>query len=435
MLRLTCLALFAFVGFTQAGDWPNWLGPNHDGHWNETGIVDKFPTPTATPKWKIEVGMGYSGPAVVGNRVFLTDFVLNTGKVTNNPNARDKIEGMERILCLDAATGKQIWKDEYKCTYNISYPTGPRCVPTVADGKVYTMGAEGDLVCLNAETGKRIWAHQLKTDYKTEAPIWGFSGHPLVDGKKLICLVGGQDSAVVAFDKDTGKEIWKALNVKDIGYCSPTIIEAAGARQLLIWHSEALVSLDPESGKTFWSEALKPNYGMSIMTPRKSGDYLYVGAIFNKGFLLKLAKDKPAAEVVWRGDREVGLYAKVGTPIVDGEYMYGVDMEGELRCVELATGKRLWSTFEPTTTNKKQNSGSAFLVKNNNRYFIFSETGNLFIAKLTPKGYEEISRTKLLEPTNPVFGRDVVWTHPAYANKCVYARNDKELICVDLAAK
>jgi outer membrane protein assembly factor BamB len=345
------------------------------------------------------------------------------------------LEGTERILCFATDDGKLLWKHEYDCPYHISYPAGPRTTPLVDEGKVYTLGAEGNLFCLNAKKGDVIWSRDLKKDYKIKAPIWGFSGHPLVDGKKLICLVGGEGSVAVAFDKENGKEIWRALSAKEPGYCPPTLIEAGGKRQLLIWHGESINSLDPETGKVYWSVPLAPSFAMSIMAPRQLGDYLFVGGNGGKAVLLKLAADKPAAEVVWHGEKDTALYPINCTPFLEDGYIYGADQPGQLRCVKLETGERIWETCAPTTGGKPAGCGNVFLIKNGDRFFLPSETGDLIIARLSPKGYEEVSRCKLLEPTGSAFGRNVVWSYPAFANRCVYARNDKELVCVSLAAE
>ncbi len=418
----------------QADDWPQWMGEKRDGVWRESGILEKFPASGPAIKWRVPISGGYAGPAVAGRRVYVMDYVRSDGDAKPNPNVRSEVKGTERILCLNAADGKEIWKHQYDCPYKLSYAGGPRCTPTVDGGKVYTLGAEGNLLCLDAVKGKLLWWHDLKTEYKAETPHWGFTGHPLVDGDKLICLVGGPGSVAVAFDKNSGKEIWKGITAKDPGYSPPTIIEAGGQKQLLIWHPEALCSLDPESGKEFWSVPLKPMYGMSIMAPRKFGDHLYAGGIGEVSVLLKLAKDKPAAEVVWRGDNMSSVYSVCSTPLVDDDgTMYGVCQRGQLRGVEFATGKRLWETLKPTTGERPLSSGTAFLVKNGEHYFLFSETGDLVIARLTPKAYEEISRTKLLEPTSDAFNRPVVWSHPAFADQCIFARNDKEIVCASLA--
>src|SRR5262249_3661868 len=149
---------------------------------------------------------------------------------------------------------KVIWKYEYDCTYKIAYPEGPRCTPVVHGGKVYTLGAMGDLLCLDADSGKVHWSKRFPDDYQAKPPLWGWASHPLVDGDKLFCLAGGEGRAVVAFHKDTGKELWKALSVEEIGYAPPIVIEAGGKRQLIAWHTEAVNALDPETGKLYWSE-------------------------------------------------------------------------------------------------------------------------------------------------------------------------------------
>lgn len=425
---------FALAGAVRADDWPQWMGPNRDDRWNETGILQTFPKDGPEILWRVPVAGGYSGPAVVGRKVFVTDFVKETGSAGNNPNQRSEAAGRERVMCFDAVKGKELWTYAYKCEYKISYPAGPRTTPTVHDGKVYTLGAEGNLICIDAEKGTAIWQKDLKLEYKTEAPIWGFCGHPLVDGKKLICLVGGEGSIAVAFDKDTGKELWRWLSARDAGYCPPSIITAGGKRQLLIWHPQAINSLDPETGKSYWSVPLEPNYGMSIIAPRQSGDYLFASGIGGVGAAYKLDREKPGAELAWRGDRNSAVYCANSTPVIEDGVIYASDCDvGCFRAVQLKDGKRLWETFEPTTGNRRGRHGTAFITKNADRYFLFSETGDLIIAKLSAEKYDEVSRAHIIEPTNEAFGRPVVWTHPAYANKCAFVRNDRELICVSLA--
>jgi len=430
------VAMFALSpSFVRADDWPQWLGPQRDSIWRETGILDKFPDGGLKVKWRVPIAGGYAGPAVAEGRVFVTDYVRGEGKNTNSPTGRDRLTGKERVLCFDAAEGKPLWKHEYECPYNISYSCGPRCTPTVHGGRVYALGAEGNLLCLDAAKGTVLWSKDLKKEYKVETPMWGFCGHPLVDGQKLICLVGGEGSIAVAFDKDTGKELWKALSAKEPGYCPPTIIESSGRRQLLIWHPESINSLDPETGKSYWSVPLEPKYGMSISTPRKLDDYLFASGIGEIGALLKLGTDKPGADVVWRGKRDTAVYCANSTPFLENGTIYGCDcMTGAFRAVKLDTGERLWETFAPTTGKNRGPHGTAFIVKNGDRFFLMSETGQLIIARLTPKAFEETGRAKLLEPTGVAFGRDVLWSHPAFANRCIFARNDKELICVSLAA-
>ena len=428
--------LFTVLQFANADDWPQWLGPQRDSVWREKGIVDRFPANGLKVKWRMPVELGYSGPAVAGNKVYVFDYAKTSGAATNNPGGRDRLEGKERVRCLAADTGKRIWKHEYDCSYNISYPGGPRCTPTVDSGRVYTLGAEGNLLCLDANSGDVIWGKELKKEYETDTPIWGFAAHPLVVGNLLYCVVGGKGSVAVAFDKKNGREVWRALSNKEPGYCPPTLIEHAGVTQLLIWHPEAINSLNPMTGAVHWSINLKPAYGMSVTAPRKSGNYLFASGIGNVGALIELSNSEPAAEVKWQGNSKSALYSCNSTPFIEGDVIYGNDCgTGKLIAARIEDGKRLWETLEPTSGGERRAShGTAYLVKHEDRYFIASETGDLILAKLSPEGYKEISRFRMLDPTNECFGRDVVWSHPAFARRCVFARNDKEVVCVSLAA-
>lgn len=436
---LASVAVCLMTSQLPAEDWPQWRGPNRDGIWKATGIIEKFPASGPNVLWRKPTGLGYAGPAVVGSHVYVADYILDesTDLPKPDPGTRNKLQGKERIRCLDAKTGDEIWKYEYDCSYFISYPSGPRVTPTVDGELLFALGAEGNLVCLNAKTGTKVWAKELKKEYGIEAPVWGFAGHPLVDGERLICLVGGEGSVAVAFNKKTGKELWKALSASEPGYCPPTMIEAGNTRQLLIWHADAMNSLNPETGEVYWSEPLKPSYGMSIMSPLKYQNYLFASGIGSKAALFELDPNKPAAKAIWRNNNpKESLFAANSTPIIEDGIMYGCDCRpGALRAVELKTGKRLWETYAPTTGTRRAGHGTAFIVKNGDRYFLMSETGHLVIAKLSPEKYEEISRVKLLEPTGDAFGRAVVWSHPAFANKCIYARNDKEIVCVSLAVE
>jgi len=433
-LTLAALATFSL----RADDWPQWLGPQRDGVWRETGILEKFPAEGPKVRWRAPIGAGYTGPAVANGRVYVMDHQLAQGASNpSNPFARGEIPGTERVLCLKEDDGKILWKHEYDFLYAVSYPAGPRATPTVHDGKVYTLGTEGNLICLEAEKGTLIWSHELTKDYHTTTPMWGFAGHPLIDGKKLICLAGGEGSVAVAFDKDTGKELWRALSAKEPGYCPPMIYEFAGKRQLIIWDTEAVSALDPETGNVIWSYPLAPSVrsGMAIPSPRKSGDLLFLTSFYNGSLMLRIGSDKPS--VVWQS-RKVsemdtdGLHSVMSTPVLENGYIYGSCSYGQFRCLKADTGERLWETFEPTT-GKSVRWGNAFLVKNGDRYFLFNEKGDLIIAKVTPEKYEEVSRAHLLEPTNNDRGGAVVGSHPAFANRCVYARNDREIICVSLA--
>jgi outer membrane protein assembly factor BamB len=428
---LGLLTLSLVAATARADDWPQWMGPKRDSIWRETGILESFPKGGPKVLWRVKVANGYSGPAVAGGLVYLTDFV-SSGDTQKDNFDRESVAGKERVLCFDAKTGDLKWKHEYPATYSVSYPNGPRCTPTVGGGKVYTVGAEGNLFCFDAKSGDIKWSRDLKKDYGAETPLWGFAGHPLIDGDRLICLVGGEGSVAVAFNKDTGAEIWKALSAKEPGYSPPTILESGGKRQLLVWHPESLNSLDPATGKVLWSIKQPTVNGTSIMAPRFLGDNIFLGAWSQKAQLMKLDAALTKATTVWKGTRDTGVYPVNNTPFLEDGHIYGVCSDGQLRCVRMSDGERLWETFAPVA-GKEAGSGTAHFVKNGDRFFIFTETGDLVIAKFSPKEYKEVSRWHMLEPTSKAFGRSVVWSHPAFADRCVFARNDRELVCVSLA--
>ncbi len=443
---LTALLVMTFFSTARADDWPQWLGPRRDSIWREPGLATAIPAAGLPVKWRVPVAGGYSGPAVADGRVYVMDYVAREGELVNGPNDRTLRAGTERLLCLDAATGRLLWKHEYDCPYSISYASGPRCTPTVADGRVYALGAEGNLACLDAATGRLLWSKDFKTDYAAPTPIWGFCGHPLVEGDLLVCLVGGPGSVAVAFDRVTGAERWKALTASESGYCPPTMIESAGVRQLVIWDADNLNALDPATGRVLWSQPLKPMYGMSIMAPQVAdtprGQVLFASGIGRVAALYALAADAPAARLLWRGEPKSAVFCANATPFIAGDTLYGCDCDtGMLTAVALDDGRRLWETLEPTTGGERRSKhGTAFLVRQaegvagdpagTTRTWIFSETGDLILARLSPEKYEELGRTRLLDPTNECFGREVVWSHPAFADGCILVRNDRELVCV-----
>lgn len=423
----------------SADDWPQWLGPRRDGIWRETGIIDRFPPSGPRVLWRTQIGGGYSGPSVAAGRVYVMDRIVGQDTPSGQGPKRRPPNGKERILCLDASDGRILWEHAYERTYGISYSSGPRVTPTVDGDRVYALGAEGDLHCLDAASGRVIWRRDLQADFRAKSPIWGFAGHPLVDGDRLICLVGGEGSTAVAFDKRSGKEIWRALSAKEPGYCPPTMIEASGRKQLIIWHAEALNALDPETGAAHWSEPFPCRAGMSIAQPRLMGDLLLVTTFYNGPLMMRLAPDGPSATVAWRGNSENErqtdrLHAVMCTPFLEDGHIYGVCSYGQLRCLRADTGERIWSTLKATTRDGAEvRWGNAFIVKHADRFFLANELGELIIARLTPAGYDEIGRAQLIEPTNPDPRRTVVWSHPAFANRRVYARNDREIICASLA--
>jgi outer membrane protein assembly factor BamB len=257
----------------------------------------------------------------------------------------------------------------------------------------------------------------------------------------LIAVVGGApDAEVVAFDKISGKETWRALSPEpEPGYAQPVIVESGGVPQLIIWTPTAVSSLNPVSGEVYWAQSVKTALGMTIATPVFDQGRLLVSSFFNGSAMLRLSSDRPQAELVWKGnsDSEIetdGLHALLMTPVIDGDQVYGVCSYGQLRALSAASGQRLWES--QTLLGEKARWASAFIVRHGERYLISTDRGELVIAELRADGYHEVGRTPLIEPTsNPGNRRElgaVHWSHPAYANRHIVVRNDKEIVRASL---
>ncbi|EMI16483.1 Pyrrolo-quinoline quinone [Rhodopirellula maiorica SM1] len=436
LLMLTAIGLSTNVA--TADDWPQWMGPTRDGNYNETGLVESIPTDGLPIKWRVPVDGGYAGPAVVGDRIYVMDYQRTKGTLVEDPGTKPKLEGIERLRCLDATNGDQIWKYEYPCSYRISYPAGPRATPTVVDGVVAILGAQGDLAVLDAESGNVKWHINLPEQFNAPVPTWGFAAHPLVTDDMVVTMVGGTDQAVVAFDRNTGKVKWKSLSSTDAGYCPPSIIQAGGTTQLIAWHPHAIASLNPKTGETYWTVPLIPDYGMSISQPQHSGEYLFASGIKDKSLMLKLDADKPAVTEVWAGAPKMSLSVSTMTPVIHDGLMFGTDESlGALVAAKVADGERVWQTYEPVRPEQKRKlpAGTVFVTRHtaSGHYFLFGEDGHFSIADMDADGYHSRGQMKVVEPTQTAFGRKVVWSHPAYANQTAYVRNDKELVAIDLA--
>ncbi len=422
---LLSLAVCSLVSPARADDWPQWRGPNRDGVWHESGIVEKFPDKQLKLAWQKPLGAGYSGPTVAAGRVYVTD--------------RSESKKGERIVCLDAKTGDTLWTHSYDRRYSIDYSDGPRAAVTVESGRAYSLGAMGDLVCLDAAKGDVLWKKDLLAEYKIRMPIWGITAAPLVEKELLIVEVGGENACVVAFDKATGEERWKALDDRT-GYAAPIMIEQAGRRVLVCWTGDNIVGLDPTDGKQLWNVRFRPDkMVLNVPTPVKHDDRLFFTAFYDGSLMLKLDRDKPAVETIWRrkgkSERNTdSIQPIIATPVFDGKNVYGVDSYGELRCLDAADGTRVWESSDAVPHARW---ATIHFVRNGDRYFLFNERGELIIARLDPEGYHEISRAQLIEPTTGQLGDrgGVCWSHPAFANKCIFARNDKEIVCASLAAK
>ena len=413
-------SIFSLSSFSQ--EWPDWRGENRDGTWDETGIVEKFSAPVLEPEWTVSVGPGYTGPTVANGKVYLMDRLEDPKPV-------------ERVLCFDAEAGNPIWEHTYECIYSgIGYQAGPRASVVINDGKAYSLGSMGHLYCFDAETGKVIWKKVLNEEFKIDMPIWGIASTPLIIDEKIIVHASGADNAcVMAFNKNTGEEIWQNLDDR-AGYSAPILIEKNGTRVVVNWTEHSLSGLNPETGEIYWRFPWETGSGMSISTPVLYNDYIFVSAFYSGSLLVDLGDDYTTMEKVWQREGESerktdALHCVMNTPLILDDYIYGVDSYGELRCLELATGDRVW---EDQTAVDRGRWANIHFIQKEYKTWMFNEHGELLITELSPEGFNEISRTKIIEPTKKQLPRGVTWSHPAFANKHVFIRNDRELICTSL---
>lgn len=400
-----------------ASDWPQFRGPNRDGHWDESGILESFPRQGLKILWRHPVGGGFSSPVVADGRVFVSDVLLT------KPNSR------ERVHCFEAKTGKVLWVFGYQehygeWTFVPERGAGPTATPIVEQGRIYVIGANGFVHCLNVKTGRVIWEKNLWQEYEVEE--MGCRPSPLIDGSLLIVYTGAKPAAtVLALDKQTGREVWKALD-EHASNSSPIVITSGGRRQMIVWTDKSLASLDPANGHIYWHELMTTSNNDDAAMPVFWDNHLLVS-----GLMLELSGPPPAASFRWPENRTAAkrILSNTSTPLPQGEYIYTCRSPGELVCLEAATGKQVWSTTNITTL---KNGGAINITPQGGGYFLFTDEGNLIRAEMSPSGYREISRAHLIDPTWPFNGYKFVYAPPAFANRHVFARSEAEIVCASL---
>jgi outer membrane protein assembly factor BamB len=420
---MTIAILMLGLAVLRAEDWPQWRGPRRDAVWQETGLLESFPTNGLKVLWRVPIGTGFSSPCIVDGKVYVTD-----SQVTRT-NAR------ENVRCLDAVTGRKIWTHTYDVVYpeygaDPEHPFGPHATPVVADGKIFALGRMSDLLCLDARTGRVLWHNNLPKQYGTTEDLRGFSCSPIIEGKLIIIAIAKSPQAsIVAFDKDSGRQVWEALD-EIPSNSSPIAITAAGRRQLIVWAYKSVASLDVATGKNIWRQELPTPGAYPVPTPVWREDRLLLS-----GLMLRLNSDKPGVSILWPEElRPLRIYVSdTSTPLLQHGLVFSPISKGHLVCLDATTGKQLWQA-DQVTESKSGASIHLTSVPSIRSVLLFTDRGDLILSRLTANSYQEISRFHLLEPTSEFGPRKMAWVPPAYANRCVFARNDKELVCASLAA-
>ncbi len=377
---------------TQAADWPIWRGPKHDGISSE-----KITGSEVKKLWSAQIGIGFASFTVADGRVYTTG------------HANDK----DTVFCFDAASGKQVWKQDYAADLGDKYyEGGTSATPTIEDGKAYHLSRWGDVFCLDAATGKVVWQKNIQKETGADIPDWGYAGSPLISGKLLILNVGKAGTAV---EKATGKTVWTS-DKDNAGYGTAYPITVNGKAQVVLSSGRAYKGVDPSNGTVLWEHTWSTSYGVNAADPILSGTKLFISSGYNKGCaLLDLASASPTE--VWRS--RVMRNQFNSSVLIDG-HLYGSDGDegksASLKCIDFATGAEKWS---------EASTGFCSLMAADGKLIVMTAKGELIIAKANSAKFEPISRTTALS------GR--CWTAPVLANGHIYVRNAAgEMACLSV---
>lgn len=427
-MRLRSLALCLLLPSLLCGqqelsltDWPQWRGPDRQGTWYNGPETDTLFPGMLQVIWAVKVGPGYNGPTLSDGKVYVMDYM----------------DGNERVISYDAESGKKLWSYSYPVSYSVGYPTGPRASVLVSEGKAYSWGTMGHLKCFEAATGQVLWQINTLESYKVRLPIWGLASNLLMANDKLIVQLGGESGAcLVAFHKDTGREIWRALE-DEASYSAPLLIQQAGKRVVVCWTGESISGLDLHSGQVYWSLPFVPgNMIMNIADPVYDPPYLFLSGFFDGSYLLELDQETPSARLIYHrhgsSERKTeALHCCISTPQIRNGYVYGIGSYGEGRCLDLLTGERIW---EDLTLVPKARWANVHLVKQGEMTWGFNELGELLLGRFTPEGYVDRGRVKVIDPVsispNPRNG--VCWSHPAFSGRRIFIRSDDQLLCIQV---
>jgi outer membrane protein assembly factor BamB len=394
-------------GSAEDEDWPQWRGPNRDGLSPATGLLTTWPPEGPRVVWRRPVGRGFSSLAVARGRLYTMD----------ETPAPEGGAPQEAVVCLDAATGAEVWRFRYPSQYEERFGSGPRSTPTVDGDFVYCVGPTGVFHCLRADTGQKVWRHDLREEFQARPMQYGVSFSPLVEGDLVYAMPGGPGgNSLAAFVKRTGALVWKALD-DPVGYSSPVAVTAAGVRQVLFFTNEALVSVAPRTGEVYWRYPWKTEGGFNIATPLAFGNYVLISSAYGKGCaLLEVSAESGTlrADRVYEHNRLRNYFA---SSVRCGDRVYGLDMT-DLVCMDARTGRVEWRQKGQRSFRK----GS--LLAADGRLLILGEDGTLYLAEATPAGYRQTAAWRV--------SQNKCWTVPALAGGRLYVRDESQIVCLDL---
>jgi outer membrane protein assembly factor BamB len=387
-------------------DWPQWRGPERNGVSKDTGLIKQWPSSGPQRAWSISgLGEGYGSLAIKGDRILV----------------QGTRGGESVVFCLNLADGKTVWSAAMGPKVNEGRGNGPRSTPTVDDDRIYTLTENGDLACLKADDGSPVWSKNILKEFGGDNPGWLISESPLIDGDRVIVTPGGRGAGMVALDKMTGKEIWRAKDLSDgAGYSSAIAADIGGVRTIMNFTSRAAVGVRASDGKLMWRNSSAANGTANCATPVFAGGKVFFTSDYGTGgALLGLsAQDGEVKAQELYFTREMKNHHG-GVVLVDG-YLYGFSGSSGLTCIEFATGKKMWG-------NRSVGKGSVAYA--DGMLYLLGEKQVVGLAEANPNSYVEKGRFSI-----PDQGKDS-WANPVVAGGKFYIRDQGTLTAYDVKEK
>ena len=382
--------------------WTTFRGPKRDGNYEATPVLTSWPSGGLSPIWKQPIGLGFASFAIADGRAFTIE----------------QRRSQEVVAAYDIGTGRELWKQAWDAEYNDSTGDGPRSTPTWDQGRIYALGATGELRCIDANNGSVIWGKNILTDNQAENLQWAMAASPLIVDDKVIVLPGGTSGkSVVAYNKMTGAPVWRVLNDRQ-AYVSPMLVELAGRRQIVVVSSSRVVGLAPENGALLWSYAWDTDMGINVSQPvMVDKNRFFISSGYGKGAALVEVKGSGnsfTATTVWEN---INMKNKFNSSVLHNGYVYGLD-EGILTCLDVNTGERKW---------KGGRYGYGQVILASGHLILTSDAGDLALVKATPEQYTEVARFSALQGKT--------WNYPAIADGRLLVRNANEMAAYDISVK
>lgn len=382
--------------------WTNFRGPNRDGRYDEMAILTSWPSGGLKPLWKQPIGVGFASFVIADGRAFTIE----------------QRRRQELVAAYDVATGRELWTRPWSAEFTDSTGDGPRATPTWDDGRLYALGATGELRCVDAKTGAVVWGRNILSENGASNLQWAMAASPLIVDDKVIVLPGGPaGKSIAAYNKMTGAPVWKSQSDPQ-AYVSPMLMTLAGRRQIVVVSSSRVLGLVPEDGSLLWSYIWDTDMGINVSQPiQVDKNRFFISAGYGKGAALVEVTgggNSFATKTVWEN---INMKNKFNSSVLHEGHVYGLD-EGILTCVDVNTGARKW---------KGGRYGYGQVILASGHLIVSTETGELALVKATPDQFVEVARFAAIEGKT--------WNYPAIANGKLLVRNSSQMAAFNIAAQ